>query len=404
MKLYSIKKSLKGNPGIGFCIVFSIIVFYATFVLFNGQMILFHNGNASEYLSDLPSHVWFAINGTGYGLVSLLLRYSYYLGGDYGVAFLLSTISVLTLWVAATLLLKLIKWTNRESEISYVTAFLISAPVVFIGSMYLPRFYNVMYILNTSAGRLSTDFTQPWHNSTYLAMKASGTLAVIIFFSIDRHYLKRLTLKEWIVFTLSLTLVNAAKPNFFVAFAPAMLCFLIYDFIRLKGHGTLQMIKFGSAVLCSMPILFIDAMILYPQDGGSGVTITTQYFENAIKEGWFFPYLIAGSSFVIMVSAICILKKKTNRIFWFGWLSYLFSFLERWFIWETGSRASHGNFSWGVKFFAFLLTIICIERLIYMRKTINRSVLYLAILLLVFMVMSGVAFFISQSQGMSYWW
>ena len=56
--------------------------------------------------------------------------------------------------------------------------------------------------------------------------------ATTYYFKIQSGYLKERLPAGWVVFLLSLMLVNAAKPDFFIAFALTALCFFVYDLIK----------------------------------------------------------------------------------------------------------------------------------------------------------------------------
>jgi phosphatidylglycerophosphate synthase len=66
-----------------------------------------------------------------------------------------------------------------------------------------------------------------------------GLLVLAQYFTMRKNYLNHISLRDMVIFTVLLIFVNYAKPNFIIAFAPAMLIFLIADLSNTSGK------KFG---------------------------------------------------------------------------------------------------------------------------------------------------------------
>ncbi len=385
------------NSAILFCIAISCVVFWAARKLFLNQILF-----PTDYPSDLPAHISAALVGDFYSINSPLLRLFHWLNGYSAIASYLSGIVVLTMWAGAWMIKTLLQINHPDANLDISRIFVVAAPLVFLCSIYLPGFYGVFYYV---AENHVTDFTQPWHNSTYLLMRLFSLAAMTYYFKIQSGYLQKPLPTGWIAFLLSLTLVNAAKPNFFIAFAPAALCFFVYDLI--KSGNLKRIVWFGIPFLLSCSVLLLQAGALYSGGGEgdqSGIEISTRLFKQVLQNGIFLPHIVAGTTFVLFVTLLCIVHREGKRSLWFGWTAYFFSFLTRWFLMETGPRANHGNFTWGAKGIAYLLACICLERLIdlKLRKKISVNAFLVACLLLLLMVGSGVVYFVKLSQGAPY--
>lgn len=380
-------------------IIATIAVFLLTRKLFYNQIAF-----QSNYVSDLAAQVDTAINGGEiYSITAIFMNLSYRIRGYAGIVAFLGLIVALTMWANAWFVKRLLEQKSSDCKWDLSLIFLIAASAIFLSSIYIPRFYSVFY---NSGDGCYTDFTQPYHGATYLVMRFFSVLTLMMYFKIEKDYLKKISLKDLAIFFVLLVLVNAAKPNFFIAFAPAMLCFLIYDFIRTQAKGFLQIVKFGLPVLFSASVLLFQSSVLYNSDSAapSGIEVSFRQFKQVLDSHTFWGYLIAGASFVILVSALCIIHKQFTRQLAFGWLTYGFSFVQRWFFFETGPRAEHGNFSWGAKCTSFLLTLVCLERLIYLYKSkkLSMTTLLAAVSLYGLMVISGLAYFMLLYNGVSF--
>ena len=106
--------------------------------------------------------------------------------------------------------------------------------------------------------------------------------------------------------------------------------------------------------------------------------------------------------FFFLVTVFCIKYGEMKKHVMFGWLMLLIAMLESWFIVETGPRAGAGNFGWGVPFCAFSLAIMCVERLIALKKQLSYSIFLIILSPLVLMLITGVAYFAHLLGGGSF--
>lgn len=310
------------------------------------------------------------------------------LGGNIGCAMVLAAICVLTLFAMAYLLKTCFDIEGKKAE--FLSCFIIASPLIFLSSIFFPylhmHFYKGSYI------------TQPWHNATYIMMRLFALTAVALFLKIRSHYLESgIRLKEWILFLLSLALANASKPNFFIFFAPAMLVILIYDFIKTKAKKLLVIVEFGIPVLISAPVLLLQFSNVYGEGNSaqnpSKMYFTVSKFIDMVTSVEVLNYIFFSLLFILAVTAVCIIKKSVNQSLIFGWIMFFFAYVEKWFIFETGYRAQHGNFGWGIYAAGLMLTIICVARLLSVRERISERLFNAIACVLIVMVISGLPYF-----------
>lgn len=369
-------------------VILLAVIFVSTCFLFWHYAI----SDGSLYLSDLPAHIYSGITGTGYSLMSDIFRLLYTVyPHNISIAVGLAGITVSTVFASAYFMKVISARMGIESDISQWIV--LSSSALFITSIYIPYFYPYFYI-----GVLTT---QPWHNSTYLLMRLFGTFVMALYFQIESHYLMVIEWKEWIIFTMLLTLVNYAKPNFILGFAPMMLIFLISDFIRQKGRGTFQMVKFGTCVLCSLWVLVFQYRILYPAEGDSRIEITFAVVKEIFSSPISIVTIFMGLAFPILVLCISIKLHDLSSVLLKCWVMYIVTYIETVFLTETGYRAGHGNFGWGAKTGAFILFLASCASLIslYKKGSIGKKVYTFSWMVYAASVGSGIAYFYILLRG-----
>lgn len=376
----------------------------ALLILFGATLYLFYNQSLSSntvFASDLPIHLRTGRKGGGYSLMTKIFWVLLTLWDNtLGCAIALSVITVATVFATAWLLQYL--FAKVEIKTNYAVLLLVSMIFLFVGNMYIPELFEKFY-------RGSAN-TQPWHNSSYLLMRLFSVLTIGYYFKIEENYLSEIKLKDWLLFTLFLTLANWSKPSFLIAFSPIMLVYLIVDFISRRTKGTVQMIKFGTAVLCSLPVCFWQAGKLWPsEDGGGdsdgGVTITMEKLVDFFQDSDSVWYVIAGFSFPLLVTVLCLIFKQRNKILTASWLMYILSWLQQKMLVEYGERAAHGNFGWGRKFFAYFLYMVAFVECIrlYKEKKIPLVVCIIVLLVGLANIACGVYYFGQLLQGSTYY-
>lgn len=372
--------------------ILPLIVFTCTGFLFYHQAY----GNGACYPSDLPAHIGSALSGGGYSLMSAIFRLLYRICPH--KVFLTTGLAVIaagTIFVSAFYMQVVLE--QMGVRFAWNNLIIFSCSTLFLASVYIPVFFPEVY-----RGAL---LTQPWHNSTYLLMRMVGTLVIVFYMKINIHYLSYITWKEALLFTLLLTCTNYAKPNFIIAFAPVMLFFLMWDFIRLKGHKAIQMIKFGTCVLLSLWILVIQYRILYPSQGESGIAFTLEKMQAVFSNPLTVLEVTAGLGFPILVLILAFSKRYVPVNLVQSWLLFFVSWLEARLFTETGPRAMHGNFGWGLRMMTFILYLSSSAVLfaLYKKGKVQLYIYRMLWAVYVGCVGSGIRYFIKLLAGGAYY-
>jgi len=328
---------------------------FITAVVFLASVFLFYcQGTAEDglYMSDLQDHIAFALAGDSYSLLYFIMGFVLHITGGSVMAIAIqeALIVVGTGWVTYLL------FSKRVSEEKKPLVFVISFALLIFTSIYVPVLYPHYY--------LQTFVTQPWHNITYIGMRFFAVLTMYAFFEVYESYLENVSVRQWIGVALPLLCATAIKPNFLLAFSFALLVVLILDFIRnfFDKKKFLNMIKMGTTVFPACAALLVQAVILYgPTDVGaaeSGLIIT--WGATLLQDGVLalVMRIVCGLSFPIMIYILG--RKKFDTQERFVYLMYLITFIQVHMLGESGARATHGNFTWGIYNSAYILLIYTI--------------------------------------------
>ena len=227
---------------------------------------------------------------------------------------------------------------------------------------YIPHFgsFNYRGLLNFNI----------YHNSTYIAMKPFALLAVLCFFKMmfNRYYEKRISVKDWIVFSLMMLLATAFKPNFIVGFSLTVLCVLIADFIRCRGKNILNFILVGTTVFPSVLLTLYQQAQLF--DEKSQMKIGFMKALGAMTKHPAIPVLLS-LAFPLVILAFAFKDIKPDKFYRFAWVHMLINLAMTLFLYETGSRLKHGNFLWGSYLaigLLFILSVCKLDELFEKRK------------------------------------
>lgn len=357
---------------------------------------LFYNQAINKFPSDLIAHIEAALESDGlegqYTITKPIYKFIYnYLGGNLGIAIMLSVTTIATIVVTEKMLKYYVK-DEKESKL-YMYAIILN----FVIAIFIPFISK-----NWNVG-----FQEPteWHNSTYTIMKFLGIIAVLVYFKISKDYIEKISFKDWLTFAILLTLINLVKPNFIIAFAPAMLIFLIIDFFRnIKNKKAIfNIIIFGSAVLVSLTVLVYQSVVLYGEDPESGIAIG---FMKLLKQYNDYPILsllqsIAFPLFILVTNFKTIIK---DRKYSFVWTMNTVAFCEYLFLTETGPRSGDGNFDWGYSFSLMLVFTCSVALLDKIKNEKTKSKLYIivAYILLLLHFICGLIYFYRLMNGETY--
>lgn len=378
-------------------LVVSVGKVFITAAVFLAFVFLFYRqGTAVEglYMSDLQDHIAFALAGDSYSLLYFVMGFVLRITGGsvMAIAILEALLVVGTGWVTYLL------FSKRVSEEKKPVVFVVSFALLFFTSIYVPILYPHYYI--------QTFVTQPWHNITYIGMRFFAVLTMYAFFEVYESYLENVTVKQWIGVALPLLCATAIKPNFLLAFSFALLAVLILDFVKnfFDKKKFLNMIKMGTTVFPACAALLVQAVILYgPTDTGaaeSGLIIT--WGATLLQDG-FLPLvmrIICGLSFPIMIYVLG--HKQFDKQERFVYLMYIITFIQVHMLGESGARATHGNFTWGIYNSAYILLIYTIAFFMEhysLKKANGKAVCMIGWGILALHLVSGMVYFLLLLAG-----
>ncbi len=378
-------------------------------------------GLSGLYGSDAPGHIYAATQLDGYALQTVLFfligKYAKYPFLQFQFA-VWETVLVMLNWMLCQ------KFMKRFFQIGNGITLFVSTGLFFLCSIYIPRFYPFFY--RYSLG------TQPWHNSTQLGMRLGATLFLYYFLNVYPTYQVGLSKLEWLRLSGVLALTTMFKPNFMISFCFAIVIALLIDIIEYKSLDSVkQAAKLGSIVIPALIVLSIQYLLIYVRgnpDSSSGIQVV--FFSNILWEGGAYHMALKFGrdlAFPIITWVITVWKSDDTDVFvgkitrkekknlHFLLLMYIVSIIVLSLFKESGPRADHGNFTWGVLVTYFTLFLYSVPFFIqsmntYYGKRLTTGcgtmlldlLFVLGIILLIFHLISGVIYFVTISSGVTY--
>ena len=335
---------------IPFCV--ALLTLYAVCVVMFYRMAISYQGIGGTYYSDVSIRIEKFLAGEK--TYNLFKFYSLFIFPEYffATSFDLSIGSVfiglyLAAFVVGTVLLifKLLKMLCPSVSYGLLAA------ISFISMLVMPINVPVLseYVYTSYCGSV-------WHNESYLGMRFFALLVLMFFLKTNENYLKSFSPKEFVLGCVLVFVVNYVKPNFIIAFAPAMLIMMIVDIAKTRGKGFVRWLLYGSSILVGSLILPFQYLLLFNEaetGDDPGVIFVLGDFILCQKH----PLLniLFGLTFPILVFVIHrkeLIKSKFHIVCLLAWV---FAWLEYAFLAEGGSRYGDGNFSWGLQLFTFVV-------------------------------------------------
>lgn len=168
------------------------------------------------------------------------------------------------------------------------------------------------------------------------------------------------------------------------------------------------MVKFGSAVLISLSILVYQSKVLFPQGGNGGIDVTWENVKMICASPQRIFIYIVCVLFPVCVLILAVRRKmiSINGMFIKSWLMYVIAWAEAYLLIETGDRAGHGNFHWGMYGAGWLLYIYSCMKLLEIWNKCRKDfsaldwvLATLSLILLVASAFSGIVYFAMIIQG-----
>lgn len=306
--------------------------------------LLFHR-QALEYLggypSDLPAHITQAVvqDHYNYSLIFIFMRWAWLLSHKrvFSVAILEGLLIGLTMICTAIVIEKLYhagKWICIG----------ISFFLLFLTSIYVPWLSPWYY--------RGSIIAQPWHNITYNAMRPAAVLTMLFFSRLFKTYReeKRISAKNWLLTCLLLIITTMCKPSFLMAFAPALLVFILIDFFGRRNSFKNEFLL-GCVVLPAMIVLPFQAGVLFGGENGFMVAPSIFFFG----EGWLVLFLKFVTALPLPVMVYIHNRHSLSGGAGIAAWGHFFALMEAMFFMEQGPRMTHGNFLWGIYIMGYIL-------------------------------------------------
>ncbi len=379
------------------------IAFLSLSFVFFTSLILFYRYIYVLSTSDYPAHIRHALRGKGYSLITILFPLLHRLtDSNILIVLLMSVFVVLTVLATVQFIYRILLSMGYQTD--FYCLIPISCSLLYFSKLCIPEWSQYFF--------QDSFTTQPWHNSTSIAMRLFGIAALLYYFLIQKEYLEKIEWKDCLLFTVMLSLTNLSKPNMFLAFAPVMLIVLICDFIRTRTKSFRNAFIFGCCVLVSISILLVQYKIMYLSSDSDGSVVVS--LKNALdflsKDRKLILHLLLNYAFPVYVTVLFVRNRKqlddfSKRIFLQSWGMNVLTVLISIFVTETGSRAADGNYGWGNPFFAYLLFAVCLIILYKMKemKLIKCSEVTTARNLYYAHVIFGVFYFVLLLMGYLSW-
>ena len=315
----------------------ALIISLLTTILFYFQVIGYKGG----YMSDITAHINQALYMANYSVVFLVMKFIMIHTGYAGIFIaLLEGLIVGFTFICTAILIENLFSVNRY--LSMIASFcLIPLTNIYIPGLF-PRFY------------LGSLISQPWHNITYNSMRPFAVLTMLFFGHLHEIYRneKRIDWKYWTLTCIMLVIATTMKPNFLMAFAPALLVFLLIDFFG-KRNSFKNEFLLGCVVLPAIAVLPIQAHMLF--DGMNGIVFAPSMFF--FDDG---PLLFVMRFAASLPLAVVVYVHNRHRLEYGAGVAawgHVFAVLEGMFIMEDGPRQTHGNFLWGLEIMGFILYV-----------------------------------------------
>ena len=359
-------------------------------------------GRDGKFGSDYVVQITEGINPDipNYTLLAIVMRFCYAITHDTkGIVLFM----VLCYFFATLLIYRYYKQSGEETGILWYLAL----SVLFIESIYLPQVHEVFQLNVNMPIRLITIVGQPWHNSTYASSRVFDLAGLLVLLRVIEGGKKEENVKNWILLLATFGIANAIKPSYFICLAPALLIWGIWKLIRNPRYfGTL--LYCASALVLSMIPLLYQYLVLFGADDGNSWTATWELFSQYVFRVETIYYLFTDLGMPIMVSIMLIVRKRFTDDMAISWLTLIVSIIISRLLWEVGPRMYDGNFIWGRYAAGFMLYVVCLKKMIELRKeeksqnTFRSAWLKLAFAMYALNVINGIMYFGIILSGYTY--
>ncbi len=306
----------------------------------------------SLFPSDLSEHIRLITMGHRYSLIAAFLSViiQHAPNAPLSIALFEAALVVATWMVSACFIKKFFGKGIDHPE-------LVALPLLFLASCYMPveeiGFYRGSLV------------TQPWHNITYIGMRLFAVLTMLFFVEVlQKPGSKMPSVRDWLLVSISLALSTSAKPNFLLTFGLTLAIYVVVKFGLAVYHGddlaaaVKSALAMGSVVIPSLVILKMQSQQLYGAADSTGQEsgIVLQFLESQFFADGVHIAVIKIVTALLFPTLLLLIQRKSStdadRFFFWHYLAAIAIVIV---LAETGPRATHGNFVWGLYGAAYLL-------------------------------------------------
>ena len=365
----------------------AVCVLGLTFYVSQGFLYTWQALRLEKYFSDLYVYMDWIKNGIRmYSFAEDTMNAAYHLAGETGVGVLLALFCFAS-WLLAYRLLK--KITDGDCPEWLLLLAALFSQMAF--TAYIPgrAFYRG---LNLTVNN--------FHSPTYNQMEPLAIGAMICAFSLLKTLREKLNRKVLVSFAVLCTLATYTKPSFLFCMAPALLVFLIIDFILTRAKNFKNEVLVGVCVLPGVAVALYQSTCLFDENSKIVFAPVLNWLTNSwgMIEG-----LPRAGVFALAVLLLYGYRYIKKHWFAFSYAVCAVSIAEYLALMETGDRAEHGNLAWGAHIGLYFALLAGIGVLLRERKNKKDVRLWLCAALLLWQVVSGVLYYGLVFSGTSFW-
>ncbi len=383
------------NKNIGKIVFFIFLLIYTISLVF-----LYYNQLkypiTGRFESDTAVHVDFALNQHYYHSLAafIYLFLSIFKFSDILIALVLAIATSITVFFT----FKLLKAFNEhfKGEINDNILYVVSFFANFVMGFYIKAANKQHYIGYENANM--------WHNSTYVFMRLFAVLTIIAFLKLYLNYKDKIDVKDYLIYTLLLTVTTGFKASFLTVFAPMLAIILLVDLC--KGTRFKRVFVMALSVVLPMGVMVLQSIVMSGSDNSNGYTISP-FTALAMRGDHPKATLILSVLFPLIVLFTHVKDFYKDKLYFGTLIMWAVSFLEVFLLLETGERNLDSNFFWGYSialFFVFLVSMyVAIKDYLKNKPKLSaKIILSLETVILLWHVISGVWYYVLLFSGVTY--
>ena len=220
---------------------------------------------------------------------------------------------------------------------------------------------------------LGTFTPNPYHNATYLTARPFSVPAFFLFVDILSFYEKedRWVCPRYVLFSVFLLLTTLAKPSFTLVLVSAAGVIMLWRLAVSRFRGVKAFFQMGIWFLPTFLVLLYQFGDVFrsggERSGGIGFGFLTAW--STVTDN--VPLSVfRGILFPLTVLLFTLWHRELPKLLRFSWQFFLAALLTLVFLYESGYRLPHVNFSWGYMYGLFFLYVASL--LVLAKNTLQR--------------------------------